>query len=244
MDIPYAMAHPAIYVMVRRLLSDKPRGRLLDAPAGRGALAAELTEMGFTVSCCDLYPEIFVLDDVEIKQGDLDGRLPYEDESFDLVVCIEGLEHVERPANAIREFARVLKSEGTLIVSVPNILHIEERLKWLFYGYTSHFKPVSRDLAIEMSNKTSGKDEIGLHINPIGYSEVRYLLESSGFELISVNPDAPKKSNWRFRPIIWTIRAASVFSSAKRRKQRWTNELNSEAVLAGGNTVLFEAKKI
>ena len=237
------MAHPAIYDAVTALLKDE-RGRLLDVPAGRGALAARLREMGFDVACSDLYPEIFALDGLEIRYADLDARLPYDDGEFDHVVCIEGLEHVERPANAIREFARVLKPSGTLIVSVPNILHIEERLKWLFYGYTSHFKPVTRQAAAETSSATSGKDEIALHINPIGYSEVRYLLESSGFELRSVNVDAPKKGNRVFAPLVWAIRLASAFSSAERRRARWTNELNSKEIILGGNTVIFEATRV
>ena len=80
----------------------------------------------------------------DIHPGNLDSELPFGDRSFDYVTCLEGLEHIENPQQAMREFARVLKPGGHLIVSVPNILNIEERLKWLLHGYTSHFKPISR----------------------------------------------------------------------------------------------------
>ena len=132
MQTPLAMGHYAIYETVERILASEPRGKLLDIPAGEGALAIKLRDMGFDVACCDLYPQIFKVADLEVKGGNLDGTLPYEDGEFDHVVCVEGLEHIENPANAIREFARVVKSNGQLIISVPNIMNIEERLKWLF----------------------------------------------------------------------------------------------------------------
>ncbi len=83
---PKAIAHVAIHDTVEDILRDGPRGALLDVPAGEGALAARLQRLGYNVACCDLYPEIFQLDGVEIRSGNLDSRLPYEDDSFDVVV--------------------------------------------------------------------------------------------------------------------------------------------------------------
>ena len=141
---PVPMAHQAVHDRVVGILETLPRGKLLDVPAGEGALAARLDEIGFAVQCCDLYPEIFRLPNIEIRQGNLSGSLPYSDRTFEYVTCVEGLEHIENPQQAVREFARVLRSGGHLVTSVPNILNIEERLKWLIYGYTSHFKPITR----------------------------------------------------------------------------------------------------
>jgi 2-polyprenyl-3-methyl-5-hydroxy-6-metoxy-1,4-benzoquinol methylase len=119
---PAALAHEAIHDTVVNILRALPRGALLDVPAGEGALAARLIDAGFEVRCCDLYPEIFRLSDVAIERGNLDAELPFGDNSFDYVTCLEGLEHIENPQQAMREFARVLKPGGHLIVSVPNIL--------------------------------------------------------------------------------------------------------------------------
>ena len=243
MEIPFAMAHPAIYETVERILGPMPRGRLLDVPSGRGALAEGLIKMGFEVSCADLYPEIFQLENVEILKGDLDGKLPYKDDSFDYIVCIEGLEHIENPANAIREFSRVLKSGGTLIAAWPNIMNIEERLRWLFSGYTSHFKPLSSDVQAEYVEIVGSMEEIAFHINPIGYSEMRYLLEKSGLSEFKLHLDKAKKNSWRFLPLTALIRLSTRFSSEAKRRRRWANELNSNEVLLGGNTLIFEAKK-
>src|SRR5438094_7319521 len=158
------LAHQAIHDTVVGILAALPRGALLDAPAGEGALAARLIAAGFEVSCADLYPEIFRLSGVEIKQGDLNRDLPFDYESFDYVTCLEGLEHIENPQQAIREFARVLRPGGHLISSVPNILNIEERLKWLIYGYTSHFKPLTRTSVANVRNRFGDRMEVALHV--------------------------------------------------------------------------------
>src|SRR5215510_6839984 len=91
---PVALANEAIHDTVVSLLAKLPRGALLDIPAGEGALAARLIDAGFEVRCCDLYPEIFRLSGVEIERGNLDADLPFSDNSFAYVTCLEGLEHI------------------------------------------------------------------------------------------------------------------------------------------------------
>ncbi len=58
--------------------------------------------------------------------------IPLKNESVNIVVAGEILEHLLNPFEATREFYRVLKSKGILIVSVPNICSLVNRLKMLF----------------------------------------------------------------------------------------------------------------
>jgi ubiquinone/menaquinone biosynthesis C-methylase UbiE len=51
--------------------------------------------------------------------GDI-AELPFEDDSFDLVVCLETVEHVADAAAVVAEFRRVLRDDGVLLVSSPN----------------------------------------------------------------------------------------------------------------------------
>jgi len=53
-----------------------------------------------------------------IFRGSADA-IPFGDEKFDLVLCIEVLEHIERDDQGCREIARVLKPGGALILSLP-----------------------------------------------------------------------------------------------------------------------------
>ncbi len=58
-------------------------------------------------------------DNVRLEAADL-NRLPFEDRSFDLIVCFEVLEHFDDPFAVLDELCRVLSPEGALIVSSPN----------------------------------------------------------------------------------------------------------------------------
>lgn len=238
------MAHLEIHDTVVYIMEALPRGRVLDVPAGEGALAARLIREGFQVFCCDLYPQIFRLKGVEIKQGDLSGSLPYADSQFDYVTCLEGLEHIENPQQAIREFQRMLKPGGQLLISIPNILNIEERMKWLLNGYTSHFKPLSREHVTKLRTEFGEMEEIAFHINPISYSELRYTLEKYGFEIVKLFRDKPKGNLWLYYPIVAIIRLIGKLTPKHKRSERWTEELQSNEVLLGGNTLIVHATKM
>ena len=45
--------------------------------------------------------------------------IPVRDKSFDNILCTEVLEHISRPDLAIKEFSRILKKEGKLIITAP-----------------------------------------------------------------------------------------------------------------------------
>jgi ubiquinone/menaquinone biosynthesis C-methylase UbiE len=55
----------------------------------------------------------------EVVLGDV-HQLPFDDASFDMVVCLEVIEHLDGQDAALAEFARVLRPEGFLVISSPN----------------------------------------------------------------------------------------------------------------------------
>jgi SAM-dependent methyltransferase len=240
---PQAMSRPGLHDTVMKILQPLPRGRILDCPAGEGALAERMLAAGFDVRCSDLYAELFRLDGVEIKQGDLSGTLPYASESFDYITSLDGLEHIDSPPQAFREYRRLLKPRGHLIISVPNIMNIEERLKWLLFGYTSHFKPLSDQSKTKIRYDYAGKDEIAVHANPIGYNELRYYLEKNGFAIQGVYRDRKKANQWLYWPLVALIRLLARLTPEGRRKDRWTEDLASDPVLLGGNTIIIHSIK-
>jgi len=238
---PIAVSRPGLHETVLEILRPLPRGVVLDCPTGEGALAQDMLREGFDVRCCDLYSELFRLDGVEIKRGDLSGTLPYCSGSFDYITSLDGLEHIDSPPQAFREYRRLLKPGGHLILSVPNIMNIEERVKWLLYGYTSHFKPLSEQYKAKIHQDCAGMDEIVVHANPIGYNELRYYLEKNGFTIQGVYRDRKKANQWLYWPLVAVIRLMAKLTPAARRRDRWTEELASDPVLLGGNTMIIHS---
>lgn len=97
---------------------------ILDAGCGEGFTIQQLSkgEIGKTIEGIEYSKDAIaygkkLFPDLKFRQGSV-YELPYKDESFDLVVCTEVLEHLEDPIKALREMLRVSKKH--LIISVPN----------------------------------------------------------------------------------------------------------------------------
>lgn len=104
------------------LAAPAPR-RILDAGCGEGfAMRAVLANTGAEVVGLDgSAGALRVASDLNPGRGFAAGdlyALPFAEGSFDLVVCMEVLEHLEQPARGLRELCRV--SAGWLLLSVPN----------------------------------------------------------------------------------------------------------------------------
>lgn len=61
--------------------------------------------------------------------------IPVEDGRFDAVICNQVMEHLPRPAAALRELNRVLKPGGTMICTAP-LFYEEHERPYDFYRYT------------------------------------------------------------------------------------------------------------
>ena len=237
MTMEEILAREETHDWIVNALSKERRGFLLDAPAGTGALASRLKKMGFSVSCCDIDPSLFSVRDIEIKRGDLSQSLPYPSGSFDFVTCIEGLEHLENPFNAIREFHRLLKPEGKLFLSLPNYLNIERRLRFLVTGLFSKIP----------SPEQLGKDRFDnlwmLHLTPLTYPLLKLALEHWGFKVVALEKDKEKKRMKWLLPIVWAIRLYCFFWSNEARGKYHLGDTLSPVIIMGGNTLILVAEK-
>jgi 2-polyprenyl-3-methyl-5-hydroxy-6-metoxy-1,4-benzoquinol methylase len=63
--------------------------------------------------------------------ADVEEGLPFEDESFDVVVAGELLEHLADPAATVAHASRVLKPGGRLVGSVPNAFRLKSRIRFV-----------------------------------------------------------------------------------------------------------------
>jgi len=120
-----------------------PEGTMLDLGCGEGRHIFGVMEKFPNLKCIGLDPHIESLDKAfeglkflesisNTKTNFLSGSaysLPFSDDSFDLVVCSEVLEHLHDYKDAIKEINRVLKPGGQFLASVP--AEFPEKICWL-----------------------------------------------------------------------------------------------------------------
>jgi SAM-dependent methyltransferase len=83
-------------------------------------------------------------------------RLPFNDASFDLIVCNHALEHLEQLEAALDEMRRVLKPDGRLYVSVPFGFGVCDGVyRWVFEG-GGHVNRLRREQVIELVQRRLG----------------------------------------------------------------------------------------
>ena len=94
------------------------------------------------VYACDLFPELFEFSPVECTKVDITRPFPYPENFFDLIIAIEVSEHIIDHENFFSESGRILKPEGKLYITTPNILTLKSRVRFLFSGFFLAFNPL------------------------------------------------------------------------------------------------------
>lgn len=108
------------------LLEENPDARLLDLGCGDGQFTAKaMAKIGVKNSYAI---EIIVADitkakarGIEVYKGDLNGTLPFSDETFDVIIASHVIEHLNDTDTFLKEVHRNLKTDGYLIVATPNL---------------------------------------------------------------------------------------------------------------------------
>ncbi len=213
-------------------------GRMLDLPSGSGRLSWLLSKKGHNVVAGDIKPHIFKNPEIPIVQMDLQGDLPFKDNSFEGLFCVEGPEHIENMYHAFREFARVLKTDGRVIVSLPNYSNIEARLRVLFYGIV---EPVGGRGNIEQGSIESRDLP---HVNRPLYPMLKMALEYAGFSVEKVETVNPKKKQMILFPFYLAIALFTMIKGKKGDKKYWLRDSNSFDILMGGNALMVMAKVV
>jgi methionine biosynthesis protein MetW len=109
------------------------------------------------------------------------GYIPYRDESFDSITCIEVIEHVLDPINLLKELYRILKVQGELLVTTPNIRCFRHLSTLLFKGIFPRTTTDSYVWGGGHLHYFTRKDLFTL-LRVAGFSEINFLLNTKQFE--------------------------------------------------------------
>ncbi|HLI51714.1 MAG TPA: methyltransferase domain-containing protein [Thermomicrobiaceae bacterium] len=151
------------------------RGRLLDFGAGTGELAARLARSGLfnQVTAADIANyrhHCHTTEKVDWIYGDLNLPLAVPDSTFDTIIAVEVLEHLENPRGVAREWNRLLKPGGWLLITTPNVESWRSVLSLVFRGHFIAFTAESYPA----------------HITALTRLDLHRILDETSFSNISV----------------------------------------------------------
>ena len=173
------MAAPFLIKAISSLLADIPaEGKtLLDVSCKEGDVLQSLQSRGFLLRGTNFEPSGPDLHGIPIDYGvNLLQRLPYDDASFDVILLVEVIEHLENHRLALSELARILKPNGVLILTTPNIMRLNSRLHFLWSGYhKTKRRFIPFDTPLEQAHR--------FHNYPIDLPILYYLCKQSRLEL-------------------------------------------------------------
>jgi ubiquinone/menaquinone biosynthesis C-methylase UbiE len=236
------IAHEKTHRKVLEIFSHFPRrGRLLEIPAGEGALAWQLHKLGFEVTGGDIDPSFFKVAPLRCIPLDMNLPFPLPDEQFEFISCIEGIEHLEDQFQFVRECHRVLRPQGVLVLSTPNILNLPSRLKYFFSGFYSLVpKPINEFSQVPVFD----------HIHPVTFYQLRYMLHTQGFTISEVATDLMRRGAvplYLLKPLI-RLYSIRTMRKEKNPQQRFANReirltLTSRNILLGRTLIIVARKK-
>jgi len=129
----------------------------LDVGCGDGRFVKDLNNAGKKAHGIEINPEW--IDNKDVTFGSI-MNIPYEDSSFDCVVCIDVLEHLTSPLDALKELLRVTKNKVVLQVTSTNNLCYEEDpthiVEWSFNQWVREINELGKPVFV----MPQGKDMI------------------------------------------------------------------------------------
>ena len=241
-----------IHQTVLRAIATAPAlptsGDHLDVGSGTGELL-RLVRAHFSLRSfgCDYTDKLLSVPGTEIETVDLNSELlPYSDNRFALVTCIETVEHLENFREVLREIYRVLQPGGVAVFSTPNILNLRSRLRYLSSGFYNLFGPLLPDESAV--HTTRG------HINPLNWFYLSHALLSTGFRDLKLTVDKyQRRSLLAFPFVIIPLHATNwiVYHRDKRtygtldERNAWTvRAMNSPDLLLGRTLIVTAVKPV
>lgn len=144
--------------LVDALLAPLPIATALDIATGTGRYALRLARRGVAVTAIDQSVEMLAVAretarsaglDIAFREATIGEPLPFEADSFDLVLCALALCHVPDLYGAVAEFSRVVRPGGYLLITDfhPDVVAEGWRTAYARPGITYHLPNVSHTRA-------------------------------------------------------------------------------------------------
>lgn len=150
------ISHEIIYEKVIEVIRKygSGNGQLLDFGAGQGDFLKKMSASAFRYMYHGVDLMYSKVTGANWYVQDLNKKLQFKDGQFDVVTCIEVVEHLENPRQMVRDLARVLKAEGLLVLTTPNNESWRAIISYIFRGHFVSFTNSSYPAHITALNQT------------------------------------------------------------------------------------------
>ena len=215
---------------------------ILELCPGKGNLTRALLDSGYgNIEALDINPEKFQIPEVNCHRGNLNDPLPFAEESYDLVIIEEGIEHLEYQYRFAAECNRILKTGGSLILTTPNIMNFASRIKFLLTGFYA--------LAGRPSSEFE-KNWVIEHIYPLTFWQLRHILHTNGLFISMVATDHIRRSAL-IGLLVWplsyffTWRALATETEPRQlaANREITRQIHSMSLFLGRTQIVLATKK-
>lgn len=160
--------------------------KILDVGCASGTITKKIAEKNHKVLGIDvLKNSIEIANDFNshpnatYEERDL-LKSPFPEKSFDCVLFLETIEHVENPALFLKEFHRILRPNGYLILSTPNATSLKNIFYALSYRKKEKQKNIIKDILVEPKNTGTQLE----HIYNWDFPVLVRLLDRCGFDCV------------------------------------------------------------
>ncbi|MFA5142285.1 MAG: class I SAM-dependent methyltransferase [Candidatus Woesearchaeota archaeon] len=167
---------------ILKILKNK-NGRLLDIGCSDGRYIVNFIKKGFICDGIDISDKAIALGKkrgLNLKKIDITKKIKISDESYEIIVCAQVLEHLIDPFFTLKEMYRILKKNGTIIITVPNIGMIRN-IFLILLG-----KPPAYSCVFD-----------GFHFRDYCEKEIIRMLEKANFNDIKVHGDKLNIPYWK-----------------------------------------------
>jgi 2-polyprenyl-3-methyl-5-hydroxy-6-metoxy-1,4-benzoquinol methylase len=196
----------------------------LDLGAGAGVIPSVLALAGLRVTVVDIWSQH--IKEFDNQMGDsaeffarfeklhmrwvehniLEPPLPFPARSFDMISLFEVLEHLQQPHIVLQEISRLLRPDGLLVITVPNVANLRNRIR-LLMGRSPHADDIETWFAPGFHG----------HLRELTMDEVQRILGKSDFSILTTWYSNARQWNTRLPSGRWgrTYQVNSLFQAAK-----------------------------
>lgn len=159
---------------------------VLDVGCAAGNLTRKIAQMGFKVHGIDVLEtsikiakEFNGAPNVSYEVRDILNQ-PFPENSFDCITFLETIEHIDNPSSYLREFHRILRPHGCVIISTPNATSLKNILYALSYRKKEKQNQIAKEIALEPRNVGTQLE----HIYNWDFPTLIRLLDRCGFDYV------------------------------------------------------------